>query len=218
MKSHTSHKNLAALTTVVVVLALHATAQQPQQLNPLLAGMSANAKQLRQYSFKQRTEIYVAGDLKNAKLDDVHYSTSGERISIPLNEQKPPAESHRRGLGARLVAKKIEEKKEEMKDYVERLMALSSRYLSPEPGKLQAAMANAEITTGGGNDQLRITLNHYVKHGDRMTMSFNAATKKPTRTEVHTTLDDGPVAIVLTYDEIHDGPTYPVKASVRGDS
>jgi hypothetical protein len=218
MKSHTTHKTFVAVTTAVIALTMHAAAQQPPQLNTLMAGMSANAKQLRQYSFKQRTETYVGGDMKSAKLDEVHYSTSGERVSIPLNEQGAQAESHRRGPGARLAAKKIAEKKEEMKEYVERLMSLSSRYLSPEPAKLQAAMANAEITTGGGSDQMRITLHNYVKFGDRMTMSFDPATKKPTRTEVHTTMDDGPVAIVLTYDQIHEGPTYPGKISVRADS
>jgi hypothetical protein len=83
----------------VLVLATEAVAQQPSQLNALLAGMSANAQQLRKYNFKQRTEIYVGGDLKNAKRDEMHYNVSGERVSIPLNEQSARSEPHRRGPG-----------------------------------------------------------------------------------------------------------------------
>ena len=62
---------------------------------------------------------------------------------------------------------------------------------------------------------MRITLHNYEKFGDRMTMSFDPTTNHPTKTEISTTLDDGPVAIVLTYDQLHEGPTYPGKPVVR---
>ena len=39
-----------------------------------------------------------------------------------------------------------------MKEYIERLMSLTSRYLAPEPGKLQAAFATAEVTMSGGRE------------------------------------------------------------------
>jgi len=120
-------------TFAILMLALQVAAQQPPQLNTLLASMSANAKQLRKYTFEQRTETYVGGDLKNAQLDEVHCSICGERVSIPLNEQSAHSEPHRRGPGARLITKKIEEQKENMQDYTERLMALTAgiSHLSP---------------------------------------------------------------------------------------
>ena len=79
-------------------------------------------------------------------------------------------------------------------------------------------MANAEITTGGGSEQVRITLHNFVKFGDRMTMSFDRATNQPTRTEVQTSMDDDPVGIVLDYDQIHEGPNCPGNLSLRADS
>ena len=206
-----------ALPAMVVAILTGAAAAQPS-VETLMSGMAANAKQLRQYTYKQRTETYRQGDLKNAKVDEVHYNPSGERVSIPLDEQKIEAESPRRGPGHRLIVKKIEEEKSKMKEYIERLMSLSSRYLASDPARLQAAMTGAEVTTGGGNSHVRIRIRDYVKSGDSMTMSFDPSTKRPIQTEVNTMLDDTPVTIVLGFDQIHDGPNYPGKTVVKADA
>ena len=204
----------AVVVGLLAILAIATEAAAQQQTAALMTAMAANAKQLRQYTFKQRTEMYHNGELKNAKVDEVHYSVGGERVSIPLDEQRAQSEPPRRGPGHRLIAKKIEEEKEKMKEYVERLMSLTSRYLASDPAKLQAAVAGAEITTGGSSSLLRIRMRDYVKYGDSMTMSFDPATKRPVKTEVNTSLDDAPVTIVLAFDQIHEGPNYPGKTVV----
>ena len=189
-----------------------AGAQQPT--TALMTSMAANAKQLKQYTFKQRTEMYHKGDLKNAKIDEIHYSTTGERISVPLGEQKADSAPRRRGPGSRVIAKKIESKQEEMKEYVERLMSLTSRYLASDPGKLQAAFATADVTMVGSSNLLRVVIRNYVKSGDTMTMTFDKSTNRATKTEVTTNLDDGSVTIALAYDQLHDGLTYPGKTAI----
>jgi len=208
-------RNVAPLLAILAV-AVGAGAQLPT--SALMSSMAANAKQLRQYTFKQRTETYHAGELKNAKIDEVHYNASGERVSIPLDEQKAQSEPPRRGPGHRIIAKKMEEEKDKMKDYVERLMSLTRSYLASDPAELQAAIANAEVTTGGGSSVVRIRMRNYVKTGDSMTMSFDQATKRPTKTEVNTSLDEAPVTIVLAFDQIHEGPNYPGKTVVKADA
>jgi hypothetical protein len=201
---------------VMLVIAVGAVAQQPT--NTLMTIMAANAKELRQYTFKQRTETYHKGELKSAKIDEIHYNATGERVSIPLVEQKSQSEPHRRGPGSRLMAKKIEERQEEVKQYIERLMALTNRYLATERTRLQAAMAGAEVTTRGGTNEMRIVMRDYVKSGDNLTMTFDSATKRPTKTEVNTTLDDAPISIGLAFDQVHNGPSYPGRTVVRSDA
>jgi len=217
METRSMRRNATRLgITTLLAFSVAAAGQLPTAA--LMSGMAANAKQLRQYTFKQRTETIHQGELKSARVDEVHYSSSGERVSIPLDEKKAQVEGPRRGPGHRIIAKKIEEKKAEMKDYVERLMSLTSRYLASDPAKLQAALANAEITTGGGSNHVRVRIRDYVKAGDSMTMSFDAGTKRPVKTEVNTSLDDAPVTIVLAFDQIHDGPDYPGKTVVKSDA
>jgi hypothetical protein len=207
----------AALIGLLVILVIAIDAAAQQQVSALMTGMGANAKQLRQYTFKQRTETYHQGDLKNTKVDEIHYSASGERVSISLNDQKAQSEPRRRGPGSRIIAKKIEEEQEKMKKYIERLMALTSRYLADDPAKFQAAIANAEVTTGGSS-QVRIMMRNYVKTGDMMTISFDSATHRPTKTEINTRLDDASVSIRLAFDQIRKGPSYPGRTVVRSDA
>jgi hypothetical protein len=192
-----------------VLLVGPALAQVPD--GSLLEAMAANNKQLRQYSFKQRTETYHQGELKNTKVDEIHYNAGGERVSIPLDEHKADVQAPRRGPGHRLIAKKMEEEKEKMKDYIERLTALASRYPGGDPSKLQAALSNAEVITGGGSSHVRIRMRNYLKPGDSITMSFDPATKRPLKTEIDTFLDDAPVLMVVAFDQLRDGPNYPGK-------
>ena len=200
----------------VMAISIGAGAEQPN--NTLMTTMAANGRQLKHYTFKQRTETYHKGELKITAIDEIHYSASGERVSIPLHEEKAQSELRRRGPASRLIAKKVEQRQEEMKEYIERLMALTNRYLAPEPTKLQTAMSAAELTTGGGTNQMRIVMRDYIKSGDSMTMSFDPATKKPTKTEVSTMLDEAPVSIVLAFDQIREGPSYPGKTVIRSSA
>lgn len=213
----------SAIVEIVILLAIGigAQAQQPD-LAALMAGMAANGAQLRQYTFKQRTEAYYKDELKNVRVDEVHYSLAGERVSIPLEEQKEQPQQPPRPLrlhpAARLVSNRIERKQAEIKDYVERLLSLAGRYLSPEQAKLQAALANAQISLPAGGAEVRISLLGFIKPGDSLTMSFDSATRRPTRSEARTSLDDKPVTIAVTFDAVHSGPNYPARIVVTLDS
>src|SRR5215467_2854032 len=171
-------------------------------INNLMESLATNNKQLRQYTYKQRTEIYHQGELKNTKLDEIHSNAGGERVSIPLDQHQSQSDVPRRGPGHRLIATKIEEEKEKMRDYVERLTALASRYSGTDAVKLQEAISKAEVNTGGGSSHVRIRMRDYAKAGDSMTMSFDPATKRPVKTEVNTSLDDAPVSIVVSFDQL----------------
>ena len=204
-----NQKWISILSTALIVL-LIGTAAAQVQVNHMMEGMAANNKQLRQYTHKQRTETYHRGELKNTKVDEIHYNAGGERVSISLDQRQTQSEAPR-GPGHRLIAKKMEEEKEKMRDYIERLTALASRYPGPDQARLQEAISKAEVTTGGGSTQVRVRMRDYVKPGDSMTMIFDPATKRPVKTEINTFLDDSPVSIVIAFDQLRDGPDYPGK-------
>ena len=79
-------------------------------------------------------------------------------------------------------------------------------------------MAKAEITTGGNTDQIRITIRDYIRIGDTVTMNFDSATHRPTKTRINTTFDDAAVLIALSFDQIGEGPNYPGKTVVSSDA
>src|ERR1041385_431684 len=100
-----SHKATATLITCLAVLAMPIVAAAQAPTRTLMSSLAANTKQLHQYTFKQRTEMYHKGELKNAKIDEIHYSVSGERVSVPLETQASPSDAPRRGPGHRIVAR-----------------------------------------------------------------------------------------------------------------
>jgi len=98
-----------------------------------------------------------------------------------------------------------------MKEYIDRLVALTGRYLPPDPARLAIAPVNK------GTTDARILVRDYVKDGDMMTVTFDAASKRATKVEVRTALDDAPVSIVLLLDQLHDGPTYPSRMVIKAE-
>jgi vacuolar-type H+-ATPase subunit I/STV1 len=147
---YAKHAWLGTVLVGLAVIAAFSHTARAQQPNTVLTGMEANGNQLRKYTFKQRTEIYHKGELKNAKTDEIHHAATGELVAIPLDEQKADQEPRRRGPGSRIVGKKIKEEQEKMKEYIDRLMSLTSRYLAPDPEKLRSAIGDAWIAVGGG--------------------------------------------------------------------
>ena len=213
MQTRTSIQQKSICLGLMMVLCATATgAQQP--ITALTASMAANAKQLKLYTCKQRTATHYKGDLKSSRIEEIHYSASGERVSIPIDGQRVEQDARRRGPGSRLVAKKIESKQEEMREYIERLMSLTSRYLAPNSEKFKAGLGNAEMITSAASTQARIVMRNYVKNGDTMTMTFDAASHLPVKTEVDTSLDEDAVSIVVNFGQVHNGPSYPEKTVV----
>jgi hypothetical protein len=68
-----------ATISAVFAVFLVGTAVAQVPVSYLMHGMAANSKQLRQYTYKQRTETYHEGELKNTKVDEIHYDAGGER-------------------------------------------------------------------------------------------------------------------------------------------
>jgi hypothetical protein len=174
--------------------------------------MVENAAELRQYTFKQRTEVSMSGEVRSVRLDQVRFDLDGnlERISLtPATAEAPKA----RGLRGKVVAKK----REEASDYVERLMSLARRYLGPGRGDLEKLSRKAEIWKGQGatGNQVRIQATDFVKSDDSFVWTLDAAAKLPVRMEARTELDGDPVTITAEYRTLPSGPNYVARAIVK---
>ena len=105
----------------------------------------------------------------------------------------------------------MESEKEKTKEYIDRLVTLATRYLPPDPARLAVAPINKSET------DVRIVVRGYVKDGDTMMIRFDPATKRPTKVEIQTNLEDDPISMVLLLDQLRDGTTYPSRMVVSSD-
>jgi hypothetical protein len=98
----------------LVALALLTTAARPataQDLKEKLAAvkqaMAANQQELRSYTWLEKTELSLKGEVKATKVDSCRYGPDGKVQKTPV-VTPPPAEK-KRGLRGKMVAKKTGE-------------------------------------------------------------------------------------------------------------
>jgi hypothetical protein len=110
-----------------------------------------------------------------------------------------------------MIQKKIEKKKEEMKEEKERLTALLHSYLSFNSGSAHSLLEKAAISrTGPGPDaDVKLVVSGMVKPGDSFTMVWSVAKHRPAQIDIRADLDGKPVRLTIDYAAVPDGPFYP---------
>lgn len=197
-----------ALLALALVLA--AVPAEPQDLQQKAAAAkqaaAANQQALRSYSWVEKTEISLKGEVKNTKIESCRYGGDGKVLKTPLSEPPPP-QTRQRGLKGRVIEKKTGELKEEMQAAV----ALVHQYLPPQPDKIQAAMAAGRITIVPGAATSTLRIADYEKAGDSLVLTLDSASKGMKRVEVNTWLDAPGDNVTLGVDmqSLPDGTSYP---------
>jgi hypothetical protein len=208
-------KRCVLLSLLPMVVGFGVSAYSQMAGGELAANMAENSKKLKQYTYLQKTHVYIKGDLKNTKVAQVHYEqATGEKISVPLDsETSDQSGGGRRGA---FRARIVEKKKEEMKDYVESLVALMGQYLPPNGEKIKAAMPRAQVTPPS-EGVAKIAFPDYVKPGDLVTFSINTETKKLDRIAIKSRLEDDPVSFQVDFARLADGTNYPSMTRIISD-
>jgi hypothetical protein len=198
---------------VVVLIACACLAARPAAAQDLQQKLAAakeaaarNQQALRSYSWIEKTELLLKGEVKNTKVDSCRYGPDGQVQKTPVVEPAPPEE--KRGLRGKIIAKKTGEMKEEL----ESAIALVQQYLPPEPDKMQAVMtAGTASLSQAGPGFAALKFPGYAKPGDALTLTFESAIKTLRQLQVDTWLDrpDNTVSVKVTMQALPDGTSYP---------
>lgn len=157
-----------------------------------------NAQKTRNYSWTQRTEVKVKGEVKSLKTEIVRYTIDGELQKTPIDEtsgKKP------KGLRGKVAKKKIGE----MKDWMADLGELLKGYSLPTEGDLLDFLNKAAVSPDGDGRKLDAT--DVVQPGDRMSV-WIGADHKMTKTEVSTQHDGSDVKLETDHETTPDGLDY----------
>jgi hypothetical protein len=183
---------------------------QAQDLKQKLAAAkeaaARNAQALRSYTWLEKTELSVKGEVKNTKVDSCRYGPDGKVQKTPVVVPPPPEK--KRGLKGKIVAKKTGEMKEELESAV----ALVQRYVPPAPDKMQVVMnAGTASLSQAGPGALALKFPGYEKAGDALTLTFDSAVKALRQITVATWLEkpDEPVTLNVTMQSLPNGTNYP---------
>ncbi|HEX7138163.1 MAG TPA: hypothetical protein VF219_09965, partial [Vicinamibacterales bacterium] len=143
------------------------------------------------------------------------YGADGKVQKTPLPGSAPsqPAQpSGGKKRGGRAKQAIVENKVEELKDYMGKAAALVHEYVPPDPQKIQAAQAagNLSVQPSGGSGALNIT--NYVKQGDLLAIGFDMAAKKLLTYKVNSYVEkpkEDDVTLNVTFGRLTDGTSYP---------
>jgi hypothetical protein len=179
--------------------------------------MAENTAKLKQYTYMQKTQVYFKGELKRTKLSQVHFdTTTGEKVVVPMSSDDSDQQPDQ-GRGGRLRARIVEKKRDEMKEYVERLVGLMHQYLPPNPDRIKAAMPRAEITPPAGGSA-KIALSNYLKPGDKETFAIGSESKRLDQIAISSSLDDDPVSFTVDFARLPDDTNYPSMATIKSEA
>ena len=165
---------ISALVVAAAAIGVGVSLQAQQPPAPAAAGgaqdrvaalkqsMQDGQAKLRQYQWVETTIISLKGEEKARKQNRCYYGADGKVQKVSLDAPAPPAQAQGGGgrRGARVKEKVVENKKDEMKEYMERAAALIHAYVPPDPAKIQAAKEAGRIAVNpqaGGKVQLVIS-------------------------------------------------------------
>jgi hypothetical protein len=184
-------------------------AQAPELQQKLAAARESaarNQQALRSYSWLEKTELSVKGEVKNTKVDAVRYGPDGKVQKTPVVEPPPPQRG--RGLRGRIAANKTEEMQEEL----EAAAALVQQYVPPSPDLMQVVMnAGTASLAQAGPGAVALKFPGYVKKGDALTLTFDSTVNALRQIAVDTWLDEpeNAVSLKVTMQALPDGTSYP---------
>jgi len=192
-----------ALTT----LARPAGAQDLQQkLAAVKQSVAANQQALRSYTWLEKTELSLKGEVKATKVDSCRYGPDGKVQKTPV-VQPPPAEK-KRGIRGKIIANKTEEMKEEL----QATAALIQQYIPPDPGMIQVVMnAGTASVSQAGPQNLAFTFPGYVKAGDALSITFDKAVTALRQIDVKSWLEkpEEPATLRVTMQSMPNGISFP---------
>ena len=196
-----------------------------QRMADVKSAIAQNKQNLATYTWQEKDTVSVKGETKKEDLFQVRMGPDGKPQKTPLNasppqEQPKPADTGRRG--GRVKERIIENKKEEFKEYAQKLGALAHSYAPPDPEKLQQAFksGNVKLEQGNGADHVQLVITNYVKPNDSMTLTFNRTAKALESVQIASYLDSATdiAKITVQFAKLPDGTNHISTMSVDGIS
>ena len=209
------------VASAVVLFSIGSGAALRAQQDPVAAlkqSLQQGLAKAKQYEWVETTVISLKGEEKSRTQKRCSYGADGTVQKVPLDQasQAAPAQG-RRGRGGRLKQQIVENKKDEMKDYMERAAALIHQYVPPGAQEIQAAKDAGRVTvTPQPGDAVRLLISQYRQQGDSLTLDLNRAASTLTGLSVNTWLDkpEETVTLAVRMATLSDGALYAAQTTL----
>lgn len=197
--------------SAMAVLAFSCIASWGQAEAKFAAAQLENSKELRQYSWKTRTEVWKDGESKSVQVSVIQFAADGTLHPTQISSTQAAVPS---GGIKGLIAKK---KKEELVLITNGLSILAKSYASLPSGKLERFMRTATVKHEVTTAQQLVAIHgvDVLEPGDSMTIWVDAMTRRQIRVQIQTSFDNKPVKIVSEFKDLPNGPNYAARTVIE---
>ena len=212
--------SLMTATAALLLSAFPAVAQEAAlkaRLAEIKQAAAANKKALSLYNWQESQTISIKGEVKKQQMFLVSVGPDGQQQKSEINAAAPAAPS-----GGRLKRHIVAKKTAEFKDYGEQIADLARQYTQPDPGRLQQAyqQGNMSLQLGGGDNMVTLVLKNYIKPNDSMTLVFNKAQHAIQSLRIATYLSDptDAVTVAAQFAKLPNGINHVTGTQINGVS
>jgi hypothetical protein len=216
---------IAAFSLVAAGLASNPSATQDQatpeqRLAALKQSLAENQKRLGGYEWVETTIISLKGEEKARKQQRCYYGADGKVQKVAIGDKPAPKEAAGGGggrRGGRLKKQIVENKKEDIQDYMEAATALIHKYVPPQPELVQKAKDAGKMTVNPVDPgKVRLEFTDYVVPGDRFTIDLVANANSIGAVNVNTYLEkpEDIVSLDVRFAALPDATSYPAQTTL----
>lgn len=215
------------VAVAAMALALHvapgARTQAPAGAQERVAAIKQNLQEsqarLRNYEWVETTVISLKGEEKSRKQNRCYYGADGNVQKTPIGGEPQQAQAPQGGggrRGGRLKQKVVENKKDEMQDYMERAGNLIKQYVPPSAERIQAAKGAGHVVPSASAGRARVEITDYLQPGDSLAFEVDAAANTLVAVSVATYLEkqDEPVTLDVRFATLPDGTNYSAQTTL----
>jgi hypothetical protein len=142
------------------------------------------------------------GQVKDTRIELVHYTPDGQLSRSLLNDQSAPLP---RGFLRKSIA---EDKKQQMEEYLKGLQGLLEQYTLPTAGKVLDFMMKAQLAGPDAEGLISMSGNNVVLPGDNLTMYIDLRTSHLRKIQVTTFYKEDVAQLTATFQTLPSGLNY----------
>lgn len=197
---------LLAFTGITRIAAQADTQANVAMIKKNFTESNANMKK---YEWLETTTIFLKGEQKSVIQKQCYYAVDGKLTKVETGGSTQ--EKQKGGLRGKI----IENKKEELSEYMKQAIAKIHTYLPPVPEKIQKIYGAGKTTVQilEPNTKFKLSFPDYNEPGDMLSVSINKPKQKIMVLDVSTSVDDPKAKVVfnITYSDLPDGTQYASK-------
>jgi hypothetical protein len=192
---------------------------QADRVAALKQSMAASQKQLRQYEWIETTVISMKGEEKSRKQQRCYYGADGKLQKVPIESGQPQQSAGGGGgrRGGRMKQAIVENKKEEMTDYMQQAAGLVHQYVPPNPDLIEKSKSAGKFAARpGAAGRVGLDFSDYLKPGDRLSVEMDTAANRLLALSVASYLE-GPEDVItlnVQFGALADGTSYSAETTL----